>query len=105
MSIANSAEYNEWLYQEYVAAKVAYKIAQKQSKRIPDDNPQKAEILKRLQEMKDKMVLIDTFLLKNIDSYSELLDSELHYSLREKDIILLREELKAVKKSIINLQT
>lgn len=104
MNTANPANYNEWLYQEYIAAKVVYKIAKKQCNQIPDDNPKKDEILNKLQKMKNRIALIDDFFLKNIDRYSDLLDSELNYSLHEDDIILLRKELKEIKKSLTNLQ-
>lgn len=104
MRISKPANDEELLYQEFIASKVIYKITKRLCNQLPDENPEKAENLKKLQEFKNKLDIIDKHYLKHIDDYVNLMDTELGCSLSENDIILLRDELNEVKKSLIAMQ-
>lgn len=104
MNIADPLYNEELLFQEYVAAKVMYKATIKLCKQLPDDSPEKEENLERLKRFKNKLDRINKYCTKHIDYYADLMDSDLKNMLKEDDIILLREELKEVKKSLKAMQ-
>lgn len=104
MSIFNPENDQELLYQEYIAARVMYKANKKLCSQLPDNHPEKAENLQKLQAFKNKLDAINKHCLNNIDCFADLMDPELKHSLIEDDIIQLREELKEVKKSLMAMQ-
>ncbi len=104
MSVSKPANVEELLYQEFIASKVVYKITKRLCIQLPDDHPEKAENLKKLQEFKNKLDIINKHYLKHIDDYVDLMDPELSSSLSEDDIILLRKELNEAKKTLMSMR-
>lgn len=104
MGSAGLSTDNEWLFQEFIASRIAYRVTVKKIRRMPDSHPEKAEIADKLKLMKQKMSTVEKFFSKNIDTFADLLDPELRNSLNENDIIRLREELYEVRRSIAAME-
>ncbi len=90
----------EKIFDELIAVKLLYKSREKEWKFLPADNPAKLEIKKDLSILKSRINTIEQNISHLSDSFFDVYDSELMNPLSESDILVLRDEIKAVRNSL-----
>lgn len=90
----------EKLFDELIEVKLLYKTKEKTWKQITEENPDFDKIKKELSVLKKRIKKIEKNISSFGDSFLDVYDKELIKPLTEKDIFILREEIKEVRNTL-----